>query len=414
MSSPARPHPSSIPTGPREHLEQIVLPFWLEHGIDEEVGGFFTCFDNRGRERVSMDKFTWSQGRFVWLLSRAARLAERGLLTADAESLLGAARAGAEFLAEHAIRVDSTTHFVVGRRGGEPQSLGQPARSVYADWFTVMGLAELANATGEKSWLDVAAPVLERSRADHLAGTAPTPPYEIPAGHEAYGPRMILANTLLVHAQAAESLGAPGAERDQLREAVDAVLSYRLPDGTFTEMPGPEPESMVSRHRVPGHAIEGIWVVLEALELLRDERDRAPLLESLIALCELGWDREHGGLLRYCDQEGPVAPRGSSAGTPYEELLASTWSTKLWWVHSEAAATTAIAARRYGSEGAGTWHRRIWEYTLATFPGGEEGAEWIQIRDRAGAPLDQVVALPVKDPFHIARNLMQMIELEES
>lgn len=301
MSSPTRPTPSgptgqsgapagrhSIPAGspdapadPREHLEQVVLPFWLEHGIDEEVGGFFTCFDNRGRERVSTDKFTWSQGRFVWLLARAARLAEQGLLTVDAQRLLDAARGGAEFLARHAVREDSTTHFVVGRRGGAPETLGQPARSVYADWFTVMGLAELASVTGERHWLEVAAPVLERSRADHRAGSAPTPPYEVPAGHEAYGPRMILANTLLVYAQASELLGVPGAEREQLREAVEAVLSHRLPDGTFSEMPGPDPESMVSRHRVPGHAIEGIWVVLEALDLLGDDRDRGPLLESL-------------------------------------------------------------------------------------------------------------------------------------
>ena len=409
MSSTA----ASAPSDPREHLEQVILPFWLTHGVDTEAGGFFTCFDNRGVERVSTDKFTWSQGRFVWLLARAARLAQQGLLTVDAGRALDIARDGARFLLEHAVREDATTWFVVGRRGGRPESPGQPERSVYAEWFTVMGLAELARSTGERHWLEAAWPVLERSRADHLAGTAPTPPYQIPEGHEAYGPRMIVANTLLVYAQAAEALGVAGAEREQLREAVEAVLSHRLPDGTFSEMPGPDPQSLVSRHRVPGHGIEGIWVVLEALELLGDERDRAPLLESLDALCELGWDREHGGLLRYCDREGPVAPRGKTSGTAYEQLLGSTWSTKLWWVHSEAAATTAIAARRYGSESAATWHRRIWDYTLATFPGGQEGEEWIQIRDREGAPLDQVVALPVKDPFHICRNLMQMVELDQ-
>src|SRR5690625_7848632 len=90
---------------------------------------------------------------------------------------------------------------------------------------------------------------------------------------------------------------------------MEAVLSHRLPDATFSEMPGPDPQSLVSRHRVPGHGIERIWVILESLDLLGDERDRAPLLESLEALCELGWDREHGGLLRYCDRERPVAPR---------------------------------------------------------------------------------------------------------
>lgn len=412
MSSTALPATPIGSTDARAHLEQVVLPFWLEHGIDEEAGGFFTCFDNRGRERISTDKFTWSQGRFVWLLARAARLADQGLLAADASRLLETARAGAAFLVDHAIQEDGTTRFVVGRRGGQPETLGQSGRSVYADWFTVMGLAEVAHTTDDSRWLEAAAPVLARSRADHLAGAAPTPPYEIPAGHEAYGPRMILANTLLVHAQAAEALGVPGVEREQLRESVEAVLWHRLPDGTFSEMPGPDPESLVSRHRVPGHAIEGIWVVLEALDLLEDDRDRGPLLDSLEAMCELGWDDEHGGLLRYTDREGPVAPRGVSRDTPYEQLVTSTWSTKLWWVHSEAAATTAIAARRYGSAGAGQWHRRIWEYTMATFPGGEVGAEWIQIRDRAGAPLDRVVALPVKDPFHICRNLMQLIKLD--
>lgn len=62
----------------------------------------------------------------------------------------------------------STTRFVVGRRDGEPESAGQPERGAYADWFTVMGLAELARTAGEQGWLDATAPILERSRADPL------------------------------------------------------------------------------------------------------------------------------------------------------------------------------------------------------------------------------------------------------
>jgi N-acylglucosamine 2-epimerase len=55
---------------------------------------------------------------------------------------------------------------------------------------------------------------------------------------------------------------------------------------------------------------------------------------------------------------------------------------------------------------------RVWQYTLATFPNPDsQVGEWIQIRDRKGAPLERVVALPVKDPYHIARNLLQVIEL---
>jgi N-acylglucosamine 2-epimerase len=49
---------------------------------------------------------------------------------------------------------------------------------------------------------------------------------------------------------------------------------------------------------------------------------------------------------------------------------------------------------------------------VRTFPHPDPAVgEWIQIRDRAGRPLEQVVALPVKDPYHIARNLLQLLAL---
>ena len=39
--------------------------------------------------------------------------------------------------------------------------------------------------------------------------------------------------------------------------------------------------------------------------------------------------------------------------------------------------------------------------------------EWIQIRTREGYPQEKVVALPVKDPYHIIRNVILIIELLE-
>jgi len=41
----------------RQHLETAILPFWLAHSIDDEYGGFFTCFDNSGDRLVSTDKY---------------------------------------------------------------------------------------------------------------------------------------------------------------------------------------------------------------------------------------------------------------------------------------------------------------------------------------------------------------------
>ncbi|HEX6681937.1 MAG TPA: AGE family epimerase/isomerase [Candidatus Limnocylindrales bacterium] len=395
----------------RKQLEEIILPFWLERGPDPRHGGFFTCFDNRGRNLVSTQKFTWSQGRFVWLLARAARLAASGAI-APGTDLIPLAERGARFLTEHAIRPDGTCHFVLEADGTPTAGPNGETHSVYADCFVAMGLCELATATSSAHWLEAAEPLLRRASADIASGRADTAPYPVPVGWSAFGPRMILLNTRLEHARALRQLGrlTPAALAD-LAAARDAMLAHRAADGTFVEMLGETPDdSLIFHHRVPGHALEGVWVALETGDLLGKSPDG--LLESVSALCESGWDTEFGGIFRYVDSTGPREPGGSSGETAYERLVRDTWSTKLWWVHTEAAYTAALAARRYGDARAGEWAQRIWDYTIATFPGGHEGAEWIQIRDRAGRPLDQVVALPVKDPFHIARNLMQLIELE--
>ncbi|MEO3888329.1 AGE family epimerase/isomerase [Nonomuraea sp. B5E05] len=403
----------------RRQLEDVILPFWLENGIDTEHGGFFTCFDNRGRRLLSTNKFTWSQGRFVWLLARAARLADRGLLSpdglgADAGTLVRHAERGASFLLDHAVGPDGRCAYVVGERGGtalDEQGLPLPAeRSIFADAFVAMGLSELTRSTGSPAHLPTIDVIVQRIADDVQAGDPPTPPYPLPPGCSGFGARMIVLNARLDQARAHQAASAdrtnPYAE--ELRAARRAMLAHREDGGLFTETFVADPgmrDTVLARHRTPGHALEGIWIALEAGESLGETGDHGDLLASVSALCAAGWDDEHGGLFRY------VGVSGRPAGGPYEDLVRRTWSTKLWWVHSEAAYTTLLAAERYGDREAAGWFDRIWDYTLRTFPGGADGAEWIQIRDRAGAPLDEVVALPVKDPYHITRNLMQIIEL---
>ena len=76
---------------------------------------------------------------------------------------------------------------------------------------------------------------------------------------------------------------------------------------------------------------------------------------------------------------------------------------------AEALYTLALLHLETGRADLAAWHDRLAAYTYRVFPAGP-GGEWVQIRDRAGAPLDKTVALPVKDPFHIARALLLTIE----
>src|SRR5699024_2623726 len=102
--------------------------------------------------------------------------------------------------------------------------------------------------------------------------------------YRAYGPIMILLNTLLVHAEAARALDDRlGEHRDWLAETLDLLMTHRLADGTFIEMKplsgAPDPHALINRHRVPGHAIEGLWVALDVMEFLGETQHRRAVLD---------------------------------------------------------------------------------------------------------------------------------------
>ena len=53
-------------------LKDNILPFWEKNCLDPVNGGYFNCFTNDGKKLMSRDKYTWSQGRFVWIWSKLA------------------------------------------------------------------------------------------------------------------------------------------------------------------------------------------------------------------------------------------------------------------------------------------------------------------------------------------------------
>ena len=59
----------------RNDLLNDTLPFWLNRGVDEKHGGYFTSFDRDGK-RLESDKSVWFQGRFAWMLATIANTVE--------------------------------------------------------------------------------------------------------------------------------------------------------------------------------------------------------------------------------------------------------------------------------------------------------------------------------------------------
>lgn len=93
----------------RTELYEQVLPFWLDHSIDEKNGGFFTCLDRNG-SRYDDRKHVWLQGRQIWMMSKIFNTVSDDDLTTwsggrlSRKKLLKSAVDGMRFLREHAFR----------------------------------------------------------------------------------------------------------------------------------------------------------------------------------------------------------------------------------------------------------------------------------------------------------------------
>ena len=130
----------------RDGLLKDTLPFWLRHSIDREHGGYLTALDQDGRV-VDSDKGVWQQARFTWLLGELYNNVD------GRNEWLELAIAGAQFLEQHCFdRTDGRMWFHVTQDG-------QPIRKrryAFSESFTAIAFGELARATGEPRFSEIA------------------------------------------------------------------------------------------------------------------------------------------------------------------------------------------------------------------------------------------------------------------
>ncbi|MCH5373180.1 MAG: AGE family epimerase/isomerase, partial [Planctomycetes bacterium] len=124
----------------RDGLLRDTLPFWLNHALDGQYGGYLSALDRQGNV-LDTDKSIWIQGRFAWLLSTLYVQLERRA------EWLQAARSGIEFLLKHGFDSDGRMFFQV-TRDGRPL---RKRRYVFSEMFTVMALAAYARAADDPS-----------------------------------------------------------------------------------------------------------------------------------------------------------------------------------------------------------------------------------------------------------------------
>jgi N-acylglucosamine 2-epimerase len=410
----------------QNELTNNILSFWLPRCEDKTYGGYLNCFTNSGDRLVSRDKYTWSQGRFVWMFSKLSGMPM--FKESERAEFLRLAGVGARFLTRHCLVNDGgpvRCTFLTDETGA-PKSVAPGApldQSIYADCFVIAGLGKYAAAARNEAVYTFAKTLYTSAVSLWRSGNFRTLPYPLTPKYRAHGLPMIFQNVARELHDAAVIFDpdfAAALVRDADACSNDILTHFTDEHHLIREViytAGGFIPSYLGQHINPGHTIEDIWFHLDTADLSGHPERLGTLSRIALATLDAGWDSEYGGILHYAGLSGGM-PTGDYADAADEPMLQQTvagWGDKLWWVHAEALYTTLRLYILTNDARFLDWHGRIFDYTFATFPNPDrELREWIQIRKRDGSPQDKVVALPVKDPYHITRNLALIIDLLEN
>ena len=372
-----------------QHLTEHVLPFWFPKLIDQRYGGLNNCVQDDG-EVLSTEKYLWSQGRALWVLSKLFNEIDQD------SKWLEMATPISKLLIDYGRSTDRNWHFSLNADGTparEPQS-------IYVDGFCIYGLIEYAKATGHAKSLDIALEAYTHASPkldDHRLFR--TMPHPIPTGYQSHGPLMLFAHVF-------HELGILSGREDikqRALELADRILTQHLDPKSgqlheFVVPVGQKDSSDIGQTSIPGHVVESMWF-LEEIYRYHGQSEKIPLLLETIRIhLELGWDRQFGGLVLATHLGGGKPQWHNPLG-------------KIWWPHTESLQALLMAYAHTREEWAVDWYWKIHDYSFTHFPNWDSG-DWFHNLDRGGKPtIPYLQTLPVKDPFHLPRALIYSIKI---
>lgn len=377
-------NPKQLAEQYKRNLLENVIPFWENHSIDEEYGGYFSCLDRDG-SLYDTDKFVWLQARQVWTFSMLYNRVEQR------QKWIDIATGGYGFLKKFGRDSGGHWYFALNRRG-EP--LVQPY-NIFSDCFAALAFHEYYKATGEEEAKTIAARtysnILERRHNPRgqydksVPGTRPLKGFALP---------MILSvltlelEEILHDRQTEQSFDRCIHEITEVFWDNDQKVmhEYILKDGTYSD-------SYEGRLVNPGHGIEAMWFLME----IGRRRNNQALIEQAtditIDLLNFGWDAEQGGIYYFLDAKG-------------HPPLQLEWTQKLWWVHLETLIALSKGYLLTGREECARWYQRVHEYSWTHFPDPEYG-EWFGYLNRRGERYTTLKGSKWKGCFHVPRALYE-------
>jgi N-acylglucosamine 2-epimerase len=325
----------------------------------------------------------WPQARQVWMFAKLYNRLEKR------QRWLDIAGHGAEFLERNG-RSDSGDWYFSLTREGRP--LVQPY-NWFSDSFAAIAFAQYHLATGDPGARQIAVATFENMLRrltnpkgvynKQVPGTRPLRSMAFP---------MILIN--VCH----ELEGV--AEQSLLDRTIDAavrdIMTLHLDKdrGITFDNVGPDGsrvDCFEGRTIIPGHGIEAMWFVMDAVRRRGDSRTIETAAQTVLNLLEFGWDEQFGGIYYYHDVDN----------RPPQQLE---WDQKLWWVHLETLVALLMAWSLTGWKRCWDWFEKVHDYTWRHYPDPQFG-EWLGYLNRRGEVLLACKGGKWKGCFHLPRAL---------
>ena len=367
-----------------KQLVENTIPFWLRHSKDAENGGYFTCLDRSGKV-YDTDKFIWLQARQVWCFAMLFNQLEKK------QEWLNFAIHGADFLEKHGRDSEGNWYFSLTREG---KPLTQPF-NIFSDCFATMAFGQLYKATGNKRYGAIALRTFNNilSRQENPKGKY-LKAYPGTRSLQGFSMPMILSNLVL---EIEDLLDAEVVEKT-IQSAIHQVMDvFYQPDlGLILENVTPEGKfsnSFEGRLLNPGHAIEGMWFMMDLASRRSDDNLIRKAVQITLNTLEYGWDKKYGGIFYFLDVKGH----------PPQQLE---WDQKLWWVHMETLISLLKGYLHTGDPRCWQWFERVHEYSWKHFADAEYG-EWFGYLNRQGEVLLPLKGGKWKGCFHVPRGMFQ-------
>ena len=383
-------------------LRRNILPFWMQHTVDRERGGFYGQLSNDLVVQAEAPRGALLTSRILWTYAAAYRRYQ------DPAYLTMANWAFEDLLNRFWDSEHIGLYWMVGVDG----TLLRPRKQIYGQVFGIYALAEYYAATGNKS-------ALEKAQAIFKAIEEHAYDPEHQGYYESFSREWKMTDDVRLSAVDMNEVKSMNthlhvmeAFTNLLRVWPDPQLKARqmeLLDVMMTHIISPETHRMTlffdetwaprSHHVSYGHDIEASWLLVESTEVVGDHALHAKAEDIAVKMAQAvyGEGRDPDGAIVYeSGPEGLVDP------------------TKQWWPQAEAAVGFLNAYQISGAAHFLEASLSSWDFIEAYLIDREHG-EWLRYVERdhtrpTGKSEDNAKVSFWKCPYHNGRACMELAE----